>query len=232
MSASLGLFRLQQVDSKIDRARTKLEAIRQALENDAELREALKRAETTKAEHDRVNQILKNSEAEVKAQSIKIQQTEASLYSGSVKNPKELQDLQKEIASLKKHLITLEERELEAMVNAEQTEMEMETAKTALEILQARLGNEHQKMIADQTALTLEVERLTEERGAVLGPIDAALLQIYDDLRQQKRGVAVTEVTDNSCSSCGATLNAALQQSARSSKLMNCPSCGRILYSN
>ena len=232
MSASLGLFRLQQVDSKIDRARTKLEAIRQALENDAELREALKRAETTKAEHDRVNQILKNSEAEVKAQSIKIQQTEASLYSGSVKNPKELQDLQKEIASLKKHLITLEERELEAMVNAEQTEMEMETAKTALEILQARLGNEHQKMIADQTSLTLEVERLTEERGAVLGPIDAALLQIYDDLRQQKRGVAVTEVTDNSCSSCGATLNAALQQSARSSKLMNCPSCGRILYSN
>ena len=232
MSASLGLFRLQQVDSKIDRARTKLEAIRQALENDAELREALKRAETTKAEHDRVNQILKNSEAEVKAQSIKIQQTEASLYSGSVKNPKELQDLQKEIASLKKHLITLEERELEAMVNAEQTEMEMETATTALEILQARLGNEHQKMIADQTALTLEVERLTEERGAVLGPIDAALLQIYDDLRQQKRGVAVTEVTDNSCSSCGATLNAALQQSARSSKLMNCPSCGRILYSN
>ncbi len=232
MSASLGLFRLQQVDSKIDRARTKLEAIRQALENDAELREALKRAETTKAEHDRVNQILKNSEAEVKAQSIKIQQTEASLYSGSVKNPKELQDLQKEIASLKKHLITLEERELEAMVNAEQSEMEMETAKTALEILQARLGNEHQKMIADQTALTLEVERLTEERGAVLGPIDAALLQIYDDLRQQKRGVAVTEVTDNFCSSCGATLNAALQQSARSSKLMNCPSCGRILYSN
>lgn len=232
MSASLGLFRLQQVDSKIDRARTKLEAIRQALENDAELREALKRAETTKAEHDRVNQILKNSEAEVKAHSIKIQQTEASLYSGSVKNPKELQDLQKEIASLKKHLITLEERELEAMVNAEQSEMEMETAKTALEILQARLGNEHQKMIADQTALTLEVERLTEERGAVLGPIDAALLQIYDDLRQQKRGVAVTEVTDNSCSSCGATLNAALQQSARSSKLMNCPSCGRILYSN
>ena len=232
MSASLGLFRLQQVDSKIDRARTKLEAIRQALENDAELREALKRAETTKAEHDRVNQILKNSEAEVKAQSIKIQQTEASLYSGSVKNPKELQDLQKEIASLKKHLITLEERELEAMVNAEQSEMEMETAKTALEILQTRLGNEHQEMIADQTALTLEVERLTEERGAVLGPIDAALLQIYDDLRQQKRGVAVTEVTDNSCSSCGATLNAALQQSARSSKLMNCPSCGRILYSN
>jgi len=232
MSASLGLFRLQQVDSKIDRARTKLETIRQALENDAELREALKRAETTKAEHHRVTQTLKNSEAEVKAQSIKIQQTEASLYSGSVKNPKELQDLQKEIVSLKKHLITLEERELEAMVNAEQTEKELNDAKTALELLQARLGNEHQKMIADQAALTLEVERLNEERGAVLGPIDSALLHIYDDLRQQKRGVAVTEVTDNSCSSCGATLNAALQQSARSSKLMNCPSCGRILYSN
>jgi len=74
---------------------------------------------------------------------------------------------------------------------------------------------------------------LTEEREAALGPIESTLLATYEYLRQQKRGVAVTEINDNSCSSCGATLNAALQQNARSAKqLMNCPSCGRILYSN
>ena len=41
MSASLGLFRLQQVDRKIDRARSQLETIRKTLENDTELRECL-----------------------------------------------------------------------------------------------------------------------------------------------------------------------------------------------
>ncbi|MBK9208352.1 MAG: hypothetical protein IPL71_08645 [Anaerolineales bacterium] len=37
MSASLGLYRLQQVDRQIDRARSQLDTIRQTLENDVEL---------------------------------------------------------------------------------------------------------------------------------------------------------------------------------------------------
>jgi predicted nucleic acid-binding Zn-ribbon protein len=233
MSASLGLYRLQQVDRQIDRARSQLDTIHQTLENDIELRESLKRVEVTQAENYRANQELKNLEAEVQAQKIKIEHAESSLYGGSIKNPKELQDLQKDIASIKKHIATLEERELESMMQAENTESALQSAKNDLELMQARLGNEHKKLIASQSELTLELERLIEEREATLGPIDPSQLHTYEYLREQKRGVAVTEINDNACSSCGATLNAALQQNARSAKqLMNCPSCGRILYSN
>jgi predicted nucleic acid-binding Zn-ribbon protein len=233
MSASLGLYRLQQVDRQIDRARSQLDTIRQTLENDVELREALKRVETTQAEHYRASQELKSLEAEVQTHKIKMEQAESSLYGGTVKNPKELQDLQKDIVSIKKHITALEERELESMMRAENTENALQSAKTELELMQARLGNEHRKLIDEQSVLITEVERLTEEREAALGPIESTLLATYEYLRQQKRGVAVTEINDNSCSSCGATLNAALQQNARSAKqLMNCPSCGRILYSN
>lgn len=233
MSASLGLYRLQQVDRQIDRARSQLDTIRQTLENDVELREALKRVETTQAEHYRASQELKSLEAEVQTHKIKMEQAESSLYGGTVKNPKELQDLQKDIVSIKKYITALEERELESMMRAENTENALQSAKTELELMQARLGNEHRKLIDEQSVLITEVERLTEEREAALGPIESTLLATYEYLRQQKRGVAVTEINDNSCSSCGATLNAALQQNARSAKqLMNCPSCGRILYSN
>ena len=233
MSASLGLYRLQQVDRQIDRARSQLDTIRQTLENDVELREALKRVETTQAEHYRASQELKSLEAEVQTHKIKMEQAESSLYGGTVKNPKELQDLQKDIVSIKKHITALEERELESMMRAENTENALQSAKTDLELMQARLGNEHRKLIDEQSVLITEMERLTEEREAALGPIESTLLATYEYLRQQKRGVAVTEINDNSCSSCGATLNAALQQNARSAKqLMNCPSCGRILYSN
>ena len=55
MSASLGLYRLQQVDRQIDRARAQLETIRKTLENDAELREALKHVETTQADNHHAN---------------------------------------------------------------------------------------------------------------------------------------------------------------------------------
>lgn len=233
MSASLGIYRLQQVDRQIDRARAQLETIRKTLENDAELKEALNRVETAQTENRRALHEMRNAEAAVDSQKIKIEQAEASLYGGSIKNPKELQELQKDVASLKKFLVTLEERQFEAMLKAEAAEAELQIARTELEKIQARLGSEHGKLIEEQSTLAKQLERLTEEREAALAPIESNLLQIYKGLRQQKRGVAVAEINDNACASCGTTLNASIQQNARSQKqLVNCPSCGRILFAN
>jgi uncharacterized protein len=233
MSASLGLYRLQQVDRQIDRVRMQLDMIRQTLENDADLRESLNQLETKQTEHHHAHHDLRNSEAEVEAQKIKIEYAESSLYGGTVHNPKELQDLQKDVASLKKHLLILEERELEAMLKAENTDNDLQSAKTGLELIKARLGNEHNKLIADQSSLIIELERLSEEREATLAPLDNSLIQTYESLKKQKRGVAVAEINDNTCASCGTTVNAALQQNARSqNQIAHCSSCGRILYSN
>ncbi len=233
MSASLGLYRLQQVDRQIDRSRAQLDIIRQMLENDVEMRQALIRVETAQADHFHSHHELKNAEAEAEAQKIKIEQAESNLYGGRVQNPKELQDLQKDIISLKKHLTTLEERELESMIKAEKSENDLQSAKTDLELMQARLGNEHKNLIADQTRIMVELEQFSEEREAALAPIESNLLHTYENLRQQKRGVAIAEISDGACAACGTILNAALQQSARAPKqLANCPSCGRILFAN
>ncbi len=233
MSASLGLYRLQQVDSQIDRARAKLDAIQKTLENDTELREAINRVATAQTSHHLAHHELKNATAETESQKAKIEHTESSLYSGSVQSPKELQDLQKDAASLKKHLVTLEERELDAMVKSETADDVLQKANTELDLFQARLGNEHKNLIVDQSNLMKELEKLVEEREAALGPIEASLLHAYEDLRQQKRGVAVTQAVDNSCTSCGTILSASLQQTARSQKqLAYCSSCGRIIYAN
>lgn len=233
MSASLGLFRLQQVDRQIDRARIALDTIQKTLENDLELKTALANVNTNQLEHHRASHAMKSAEADVDAQKIKIEHAESSLYSGNVKNPKELQDLQKEIISLKKHLATLEERQLDSMLLAESAESQFQTAKSELEKIQSRLGSEHGKLIEEQAIHLKQLERLAEEREAALAPIENPLLQIYENLRQQKRGVAVSEIADNTCASCGTTINASMQQNARSQKqLVNCPSCGRILFAN
>ena len=233
MSASLGLHRLQQVDRQIDQTRSQLESIRQTLENDIELRETLGNMDSAQSACHHAHHDLKNVEAEVEAQKIKIEQAESSLYGGKVQNPKELQDLQKDITSLKKHLSALEERELEAMMQVEGAESNLQSAKTNLELFQARRGNEHQKLIANQSTLTIKLEQFAEEREAALAPIESDMLQIYENLRRLKNGVAIAEVNDNSCTSCGATITISLQQNARSQKqLANCPSCGRILYAN
>ncbi|MBL8061406.1 MAG: hypothetical protein JNK32_00185 [Anaerolineales bacterium] len=231
MSASFGLYRLQQVDSQIDRVRARLESIRKALANDVELQSALTRFQNAQSGDQQAGTAMKNAEAEVAAQKIKIEQVESSLYSGNVKNPKELQDLQKEIVSLKKHLSTLEERELEAMISAETAGIELQKSQAELEVIQARLGNEHKNLIDEQGTLLKQLESLAQEREAARAPIAADQFAVYEDLRKQKRGVAISEIEDDACASCGTTLNASLQQNARSQKqLVQCPSCGRILF--
>ncbi len=231
MSAALGLLRLQQVDIRIGRNEARLQQIQQTLENDSELgaaREALKEAASRlhEAEHAR-----KTAEAEAQVQGAKIGQTESSLYGGSIRNPKELQDLQADLTSLKKRLATTEEQELAAMVSAESAQGAVQAAEERISQVQSKLEVEHRKLIEERAVILKELENFQAERQAALGAVAANLLAQYESLRRQRRGVAVAEITENACSACGTTLTAALQQNARhAEQLIFCPSCGRILY--
>src|SRR5690349_898489 len=233
MSAALGLYRLQQVDSQIDQIQARLRTIQQTLENDAALRAANEGFAGAESRHKEAERALKLSEAEVEKQRLKIDQTESSLYGGKVHNPKELQDLQKDVVSLKRHLETLEERQLEAMITAETAEKDLQTAKIDLERVQSNLKEQNKDLTSESETLRKNMERLTSERQAVVTDIAGKSLTVYDQLRQQKRGLAITTISDNSCEACGTTLTASQQQNARStSQLFHCPTCGRILYAN
>jgi len=233
MSAALGLYRLQLVDSRTDAIRTRSDEIHRILENDEALRQAKALVAETEDVHESALKNLKGAEGEVKRQRLKIEQTEANLYSGTVKNPKELQDLQNEAASLKRYLETLEERQLEAMLEEEDAEAANQAALDELEKVQARLAQQNMALTTELAGLNKELERLDAERQAALNPLDASLLATYENLRQQRNGVAVAEVSEGACAACGTTLTPSQNQSARSaSQIYNCPSCGRILFAN
>ena len=230
MSAALGIYRLQLVDSRMDEIHARLEEICRILENDEELRQAKEQVAESEANHKLSLHKLKQAETETEKQKVKIEQTEASLYSGNVKNPKELQDLQNESASLKRHLET---RQLEAMLEEEATELAKHETDGHLEKVQARLANQNIKLTTEQDDLKKELQRLESERQAALSPLDKDLLSTYEDLRQQRRGVAVVELSEGACAACGTTLTPSQRQSARSAaQIFNCPTCGRILFAN
>src|SRR5689334_14216941 len=216
MSAALGLYRLQQVDSQIDQIQARLKTIQQMIEGDVTLRTANQYFAAAHDKHKDAERHLKLSEAEVEKQRIKIQQTEASLYGGKVQSPKELQDLQKDVASLKRHLETLEERQLEAMLAAEEAENHLQTARTDLARIQSNLAEQNVDLTRESETLRKDLERLSSEREAVVQDIAAQALNAYDQLRKQKRGIAITTITDDSCGACGTTLTASQRQSARS----------------
>lgn len=233
MSAALGLYRLQQVDSQIDQIQARLKVIRETLENDLDLQAATRQFTSADNDYADAQRALKQSEAEVEKQRIKIEQAEASLYGGRVHNPKELQDLQKDVASLKRYLETLEERELEAMLRVETSEKESQAARANLNHVQSNRSDQNRDLTQERELLHKNLERLNTERQAVVRDLAQQQLGVYDRLRQQRRGIAVTTISDAACAACGTTLTPSQQQNARStSQLFNCPSCGRILYAN
>lgn len=231
MSAALGLLRLQQVDSRMSHKEARLQQIQQALDNDSELAAARMRLESARSERHGAEQARHSAESEAEAQQAKITQAESSLYGGTVRNPKELQELQADVASLRKRLATIEEQELDAMLRVDSAQAALEAAEQQLSLIQARLGNENKKLIDERTILSWDQENLQTERHAALTTVAAGVLETYESLRRQHGGLAVAEVSDDACGACGTTLTAALQQSARhAAELVYCPSCGRVLY--
>jgi uncharacterized protein len=240
MSQTLSLYRLQQIDSQIDLAQARLQSIQKILSDDTELRLIHEQLISAEGVMQSADQALKKAENDAQNQRIKIEQIEASLYGGKGHNPKELLDLQNDVAALKRHLVTLEDIQLEAMLAAEAAASSHNSAQADLRAAQIHSAEQNRGLYAEQNTLQKELEKLFAERAAVAGPIPPDALGLYDQLRQrggpgssagQRRGLAVAVISENSCSACGFGLSAAQMQSSRASgQIAFCPSCGRILY--
>lgn len=233
MSAAFNLFRLQLADSSLSQARTRQELVVAALDDDAETREARQQAQLARDAHLRTENSLRQAEYETQAARVKLQQVESSLYAGTVSNPKDLQELQRDSESLKRQLAALEDRQLEVMLALEEAESADAAAQSLLESTLASVAQHTSALEAERASLQGEIERLETERQAIAQGLDTQSLAHYDALRAQKRGVAVAALADGVCSVCGAPLPPSQRQAAHiSEQLIHCPSCGRLLYAS
>lgn len=231
MNPAFQLFRLQQIDTQIDQAEAQLAEVNRLLSGDEAVRQATEAAENTGKALHKAREALKATEFNVSDQQTKIAQAESTLYSGRGRTPKELQDLQKDIISLKKHLSTLEDRQLEAMIATEEAESADQAAAEALTRAQANLAEKSAGWLGQKEQISHTLERLRAERGASLSLISASDLKAYDTMRKRKNGLAVVTSKENSCSACGASFRPSELQAARASQILTfCSSCGRILY--
>jgi uncharacterized protein len=233
MSAALGLLRLQQVDSRIDQLEAELGRINLDLENDVMAVAAHQAAESAQDDQRRAEEGRQAAEREAATVRRKLQLAESALYGGTVRNPKELQDLQAEVASLKKHLITLDASEVAWMEKLDAADAQCRSAEAHLNDILQSLELKNAQLRQRQLELLRTKESLLSERGATADAVKLTWREIYDGLRRTRRGVAVAAVEDGACAACGTALTAAMQQNVRHAlDLVHCPSCARILYAD
>lgn len=230
MSRVETLFRLQALDLELEAGRARLAEIEQALSSNPAVLAAQKALAAAEATHRSARSAAHDVELDAQTLTSKIKETEGRLYGGSIRNPKELKDLQAEIDSLKRRLVEVEEKELAAL-------MELESAETALAQAQAQRQTAEKEMLvlngalaAERETLTVHVAEMQAQREAATTPVAAADRTLYEQLRRAKRGRAVAKLEDDVCTACGIEPTAALRQIARRGEVAQCIGCGRILY--
>jgi predicted nucleic acid-binding Zn-ribbon protein len=231
MSQPFKLFRLQQIDSLLDKTQAKLKEIDRLINDNLELRMAEQRLERAQREKYEAEKKLRTAEENVRQQRLKIERSQAALYGGKVINPKELQDLQQESEALQRYLGTLEDMQLEAMLELDEIESSFRNAEKNMAETDEQVAEQKQLLSVEQSKLTHELEVNEAARNTAADNIDTADLQLYETLRKQKNGIAVARIIEKTCAACGSTLTASTFSSAQvPNKITRCDSCGRIFY--
>jgi predicted nucleic acid-binding Zn-ribbon protein len=231
MSRASSLYRLQQLDIELMNSHERIKEIQQILEDDEAivgLREILEISEIQLKEARTTHS---TARYDVDTQRAKIEQTEKTLYGGLVRNPKELQERQQEAESLKRYLVTLEDRLLEAMIHLDEMQEQRDIADQALTRALENQTHQHSNLKQELESLLTKIERLDAEREAAVASVVQEDLELYEDIRKRLGGRAIVLVQEGSCSACGLILAHSVQQTIRSgSDLIRCGQCGRILY--
>jgi len=231
MSEALNLYRLQNIDTQIHQITARLGEIDKKLSDDSRVNRAQNFLEKAQSQARQKRIELKQIEDKVEAQRIKRKTTQAALFGGKIKNPKELQDLQMESEALKRYISQLEDEQLDAMIANEEAENAEKHAVQALKQINGTVAEENASMLGEKKKLETDLERLTRERDAVLQSVSTKALNLYQKLLKSKHGVAVAAVTEGGCSICGQSLTPSDLQSIRASnRFVFCPTCGRILF--
>lgn len=227
------LLALQEIDTAIDR----LTARKEVLESGGEL--GIARNEADAAERalgelrlqlDVVSRDQSKLEHEIDSLSQKAAAEDKRLYDGSVANAKELESIQHEIENLKRRRSDREDEMLGLMEVREELERRAAEAQASSDALRDQVETVGGAAVEELTSIVAELEAKVSQRRALVTEIEPDILELYEDLRKQKKGIGVAALVDGVCQGCHEQLSAMeLDKLKRVEGVRRCEHCRRIL---
>jgi len=229
MGVAKQLYQLQEVDLEIEANEQTLSRLVSQLGKNQAVVEAQAKLTSEQQRLDELTHRQRSAEWEIDDLVTKITAAEEQLYSGRIKNPKELANLQHEVDLLKAKRDQLENKALEIMGQVELAEASVTATDSESKKLETEWHSQQQQLSADIEALKNKLSDLGHKRQLISAEIDPQAIGVYGKLRKQK-GQAVAKVEQGICRGCRISLPFSELQQARSGNLLQCGSCGRILF--
>ncbi len=152
--------------------------------------------------------------------------------SGSVGDPKQLQNLQKEIESLARRQSDLEDVELEIMERVEgaaEAVTVLAEKRDALAVDEAAMAARVTRLMGEIDAERVQVEA---ERAALASGVPADLITLYEKVRGEHGGLGAARIHRGRCEGCRLELpptEIEVIRGAAPDEVLRCEECRRIL---
>lgn len=154
------------------------------------------------------------------------------LDTGQVSSPRELENLQSEIESLKRRQSDLEDDELEIMERREAVQTRADELRREREQLTTKLTDTEQRRDATFAEIDAEVEKTSRQRAELAGAIPTELRVLYEKIRDSSAGVGAAALHRGRCEGCHLQLNTTDLNRLRDAPpddVVRCEECRRIL---
>lgn len=231
MKQAQALYQLQQADSRIDMIRKRLHEISEELSQNQAVKQAEANLSEAQEQLSHWQSLQKNAELERGQLRAESADSSERLYSGEVKNPRELSDLEAKIQEQKTRLDHLETQILQSMIEREEAQKIFDEAQSTLDTVLAEHSDTLGALNQERKELLTEVKSLEPERDTLRQEVDAALLSKYDSLRKGKHKVAVAAVVNgDTCGVCGVEMNMREIKEVRRGEILQCGTCNRIFF--
>ena len=199
MNVAKQLYQLQEVDRELE---SNEQALRQLVSQLGESQAVVRTQTKLTSEQQRLEELRRQQQSvewEVDDLVDKLTTEEENLYSGKIRNPKELANLQHDVDGLKDKRSQLEDRILEIMEQVELATASIATISSELKRLEAEWHNQQQQLSTEIEQLKSTLSDLKQERQLLSDEIDSQTVELYHNLKKGK-ATAVAKVEQGICS--------------------------------
>jgi len=225
------LYKIQQIDLEVARLQ---QALAQ-LDTGAELERRIGALEAEQAELRRRQEAFENEsldcELEIRTLEEKRDRFNSQLYGGRVSNPRQLHDLEEEVAMLGREIRKVEDRLLELMEALESLRSQIAARESQLGQLTQALQQARAVHAETSGRLATELSQFEAQRQEEVSKVSAGALRRYDQIRLRSGNLGLVRVTGSDCPGCHIGLpSETIKQLKAGKAALTCDNCARLLY--